>query len=67
MGYAEAKALLAEAIQSLIALAQARHAELMSDPAGGLQAILASGAIPARTSAAITLQAVRSATGVGWA
>ena len=50
VGYAEAKALLAEAIQSRIAPAQARHAELMSDPAG-LQAILASGANRARKSA----------------
>ena len=33
VGYAEAKALLAEAIQRLIGPAQARHAELMSDPA----------------------------------
>lgn len=66
VGYAEAKALLAEAIQTLIAPARARHAELMSDPAG-LQAILASGAIRASKSAAVTLEAVRSATGFGWA
>jgi tryptophanyl-tRNA synthetase len=65
VGYAEAKALLAEAIQSLIAPARARHAELMSDPAG-LQAILASGAIRARKPAAATLDAVGSATGLGW-
>ena len=65
VGYAEAKALVAEAIQSLIAPARARHAELMSDPAG-LQAILASGAIRARKPAAATLDAVGSATGLGW-
>ena len=56
---------MAEAIQSLIAPARARHAELMSDPAG-LQAILASGAIRARKPAAAALDAVGSATGLGW-
>jgi tryptophanyl-tRNA synthetase len=65
VGYAEAKALLAEAIQRLIAPARARHTELRSDPAA-LQAVLAAGAIRARKSAAATLDAVRAATGLGW-
>lgn len=65
VGYAEAKALLTEAIQHLIAPARARHAELRSDPVA-LQAILADGAVRARKSAAATLDAVRSATGLGW-
>lgn len=43
VGYAEAKALLTEAIQRLIAAARSRHADLMADPAD-LQATLASGA-----------------------
>ena len=66
VGYAEAKALLAEAIQQLIGPARERHSELMSDPAG-LQATLARGAARARESAAATLVAVRTATGLGWA
>lgn len=65
VGYAEAKALLAEAIQQLLAPASARHAELMSDPAS-LQETLARGAVQARESAAATLDAVRAATGLGW-
>jgi tryptophanyl-tRNA synthetase len=65
VGYAEAKALLAEAIQLLLAPASARHAELMSDPAS-LQETLARGAVQARKSAAATLDAVRAATGLGW-
>jgi tryptophanyl-tRNA synthetase len=65
VGYAEAKALLAEAIERLIAPTRARHAELRSDPAG-LQAILASGAVRARRSAAATLDAVRAAAGFDW-
>jgi tryptophanyl-tRNA synthetase len=66
VSYAEAKAMLAEAIQQLTEPARERHAELMADPAG-LQATLASGAIRARRSAAATLEAVRAATGLGWA
>jgi tryptophanyl-tRNA synthetase len=65
VGYAEAKALVAEAIQRLIGPAREHHAELMADPAG-LRATLASGAIRARRSAAATLEAVRAATGLGW-
>ena len=65
VGYAEAKAVLAEAIDTLIAPARQRHAELMADPAR-LQDILARGAARARASAAGTLRAVRAATGLGW-
>lgn len=65
VGYAEAKALLTEAIQRLMGPASARHEELMSDPAG-LRATLASGAARARESAAATLDVVRAATGLGW-
>jgi tryptophanyl-tRNA synthetase len=65
VGYAQAKALLAEAIERLIGPARLRHAELMSDPAG-LRATLADGAVRARASAAATLDAVRAATGLGW-
>jgi tryptophanyl-tRNA synthetase len=65
VGYADAKALLAGAIQQLLAPASARHAELMSDPAS-LQKTLARGAVQARKSAAATLDAVRAATGLGW-
>ncbi len=64
VGYAEAKAVLAEAIDTLIAPARQRHAELMADPAC-LQDILARGAARARASAAGTLRAVRAATGLG--
>jgi tryptophanyl-tRNA synthetase len=66
VGYAEAKAMLAEAIETLIAPARQRHGELMAEPAR-LQGILAGGAARARASAAGTLQAVRAATGLGWA
>ena len=66
IGYAEAKAMLAEAIESLIAPARQRHADLMADPAR-LRSILAGGAEQARASAAGTLRAVRAATGLGWA
>ncbi len=65
VGYAEAKAMLAEAIDALIAPTRQRHAELMADPAR-LQQILARGAARARASAAGTLLAVRAATGLGW-
>jgi tryptophanyl-tRNA synthetase len=65
VGYAEAKALLADAIERRVASGRARHAELMADPAG-LQARLAAGAVRARESAAATLAAVRAATGLGW-
>jgi tryptophanyl-tRNA synthetase len=65
VGYAEAKTLLAEAIDRLIAPARHRHAELMADPAG-LQDMLARGAARARASAVLILQAVRAATGLGW-
>jgi tryptophanyl-tRNA synthetase len=65
VGYAEAKAMLTDAIESLLAPARQRHAELMADPAG-LQEVLARGAARARASAAPTLQAVRAATGMGW-
>jgi tryptophanyl-tRNA synthetase len=65
VGYAEAKALLAGAIEHLLAPARRRHAELMADPAG-LREVLARGATRARASAAAALQAVRSATGMGW-
>jgi tryptophanyl-tRNA synthetase len=66
VGYAEAKAVLAEAIERLLAPARQRHAELMADPQG-LKDILARGAARARASAAPVLRAVRSATGLGWA
>ncbi len=56
--------MLAEAIDTLIAPARQRHAELMADPAC-LQDILARGAARARASAAGTLRAVRAATGLG--
>jgi tryptophanyl-tRNA synthetase len=65
VGYAEAKALLAEAIEAMLGPARARHAELMADP-DGLRDILARGAARARASAAPTIQAVRDATGLGW-
>jgi tryptophanyl-tRNA synthetase len=65
VGYAEAKALLAEAIEAMLGPARARHAELMADP-DGLRDILARGAARARASAALTIQAVRDATGLGW-
>lgn len=65
VGYAEAKGMLAEAIETLIAPARQRHAELMADPSR-LQDILARGAARARESAAGTLRAVRAATGLGW-
>ena len=64
-GYAEAKALLAEAVDALVGPARTRHAELMSDP-GALADILADGARRARASAAPTLAAVRSATGLSY-
>jgi len=66
VGYAEAKALLADAIERLLASARRRHAELMADPRG-LQDILARGAARAQASAASTVAAVRAATGLGWA
>jgi tryptophanyl-tRNA synthetase len=66
VGYAEAKALLAEAIERMLAPARQRHAELMADPQG-LKDILARGAARARATAAPVLRAVRSATGLGWA
>ena len=66
VGYAEAKAMLAEAVERLLAPARQRHAELMADPQG-LKDILARGAERARASAAPVLRAVRSATGLGWA
>jgi tryptophanyl-tRNA synthetase len=66
VGYAEAKAMLADAIEQRIALARRRHAELMADPQG-LKDILARGAARARASAAPTVAAVRAATGLGWA
>jgi len=66
VGYAEAKALLADAIERLVGPARERHAELMADPAG-LRDILARGAGRARESAAGTIAAVRAATGLGWA
>jgi tryptophanyl-tRNA synthetase len=66
VGYAEAKAMLGEAIERLLAPARQRHAELMADPQE-LKDILARGAARARASAAPVLQAVRSATGLGWA
>ena len=65
VGYAEAKALLAEAIQRLIG--RLEPGTRSSCPTRPLQAILAGGAIRARKSAAATLEAVRSATGFGWA
>lgn len=65
VGYAEAKALLAAAIEREIGPARQRHAQLMADPAG-LRQTLADGAAQARTSAAATLEAVRAATGFGW-
>jgi tryptophanyl-tRNA synthetase len=66
VGYAEAKAVLAEAIERLLAPARQRHAELMADPQG-LKDILARGAARARASVTPVLQAVRSVTGLGWA
>jgi tryptophanyl-tRNA synthetase len=66
VGYAEAKALLADAIEQLLAPARRRHAELMADRQG-LKDILARGAARARASAAPTVAAVRAATGLGWA
>ena len=66
VGYAEAKAKLAEAVERLLAPARQRHAELMADPQG-LKDILARGAERARASAAPVLRAVRAATGLGWA
>jgi tryptophanyl-tRNA synthetase len=66
VGYAEAKAVLAEAIERLLAPARQRHAELMADPQG-LKDILARGAARARASLTPVLQAVRSVTGLGWA
>jgi tryptophanyl-tRNA synthetase len=66
VGYAEAKAMLAEAIERLLAPARQRHAELMADPQG-LKDILARGAARARASVAPVLQAARSVTGLGWA
>jgi tryptophanyl-tRNA synthetase len=65
VGYAEAKALLAAAIEREIGPARQRHVQLMADPAS-LRATLARGAARARTSAAATLEAVRAATGFGW-
>jgi tryptophanyl-tRNA synthetase len=65
VGYAEAKALLAAAIEREIGAARQRHAQLRSDPAG-LRVTLAHGAARARASAATTLEAVRAATGLGW-
>jgi tryptophanyl-tRNA synthetase len=64
VGYAEAKALLADAIDRLLAPARQRHAELMADPQG-LEETLAHGAARARASAAPTVRAVREATGLG--
>jgi len=64
VGYAEAKDLLADAIERLLAPARRRHAELMADPQG-LEDTLARGAARARASAAPTVQAVREATGLG--
>jgi tryptophanyl-tRNA synthetase len=66
VGYAEAKAMLADAVERLLAPARQRHAELMADPQG-LKDILARGAERARASAAPVLRAVRAATGLGWA
>jgi tryptophanyl-tRNA synthetase len=66
VGYAEAKAMLAEAVERLLAPARQRHAELMADPQG-LKDILARGAERARASAAPVLRAVRAAAGLGWA
>jgi tryptophanyl-tRNA synthetase len=66
VGYAEAKTMLAEAIDDALAPARRIHADLMADPAP-LRDILASGAERARASAAGTLRAVRAATGLGWA
>jgi tryptophanyl-tRNA synthetase len=66
VGYAEAKAMLAEATERLLAPARQRHAELMADPQG-LKDILARGAARARASVAPALRAVRSVTGLGWA
>jgi tryptophanyl-tRNA synthetase len=65
IGYGEAKALLAEAIDRLLGPARERHAELMADPAG-LREILADGAARARASAMPALRDVRAATGLGW-
>jgi tryptophanyl-tRNA synthetase len=66
VAYAEAKALLADAIDAALAPARERHAELMADP-GLLHDILERGAERARASAAGTLRGVRAATGLGWA
>jgi tryptophanyl-tRNA synthetase len=66
VGYAQAKAMLAEAIDAALAPARERHAELMADPVL-LRDFLASGAERARASAGGTLRAVRAATGLGWA
>ena len=65
VGYAEAKAMLAEAVERLLAPARQRHAELMADQQG-LKDILARGAERARASAAPVLRAVRAVTGLGW-
>jgi len=65
VGYAEAKAMLADAIDRLLAPTRQRHAELMADPQG-IRDVLARGAARARASAAPTLRAVRAATGLGW-
>jgi tryptophanyl-tRNA synthetase len=65
VGYGEAKALLTEAIERVVAPIRERHVELMADPAG-LRDVLARGAQRARASAAPALQAVREATGMGW-
>jgi tryptophanyl-tRNA synthetase len=65
VGYAEAKTMLAGAIERLLGPVRQRHAELMADPAG-LKDVLARGAARARASAAPTLRAVRAATGLGW-
>jgi tryptophanyl-tRNA synthetase len=66
VGYAEAKGLLADAVERLLAPARQRHTELMANPQR-LKDILARGAERARASVAPTVQAVRSATGLGWA
>ena len=66
VGYAEAKAMLADAVERLIAPARQRHAELLADPQG-LKDALARGAEQARASAAPTIRAARAATGLGWA
>jgi tryptophanyl-tRNA synthetase len=63
-GYGDFKAAVAESVTAFLAPTRERYEQLRSDE-GALEAVLAQGAVKARTIAAPTLAEVRDAMGVG--